>query len=113
MVKNTRLTLKKLFSTFRTPSIIAEPPPNIIKYYYIKQFPTISRLIPSPFIWYSRVNSIFVLLYVNIGQRTSKKQYFFPLLQIQEYNVVINGKQFFDQPVKNYLRTNDIIQKAG
>ena len=57
------------------------------------------------------VNRLFDLSYRNIGHRLSYKQYFLPTIEIKDYNVMINGKKFFDQLVKNYLRINDNIQK--
>ena len=36
------------------------------------------------------------------------------IFQLQkDYNVMINGQTFFDQPVKNCLRTYDSIQKIA
>ena len=35
----------------------------------------------------------------------------FPTVEIKDYNVMINGKNFFDQPVENNLRTYDNIRK--
>ena len=39
---------------------------------------------------------------------TSKK---FALVEIKNYNVMIDGRNFFNQTVKNNLRTYDNIQK--
>ena len=39
------------------------------------------------------------------------KQYFLPTVEIKDYNVRIDGKNFFDQPVKNNQRTYDNIRK--
>ena len=36
-------------------------------------------------------------------------RYFLPTVEIKDYNVMIDGQNFFDQPVKNYLRTYDNI----
>ena len=46
-------------------------------------------------------------------QQASDKQYFFPTVQIKDYNVMINGQNFLDQAVKNDLRTNHNIQKIA
>ena len=48
------------------------------------------------------VNRLFVLSYGNIGYRTSYKRYFLPTTGIKDYNVMIEGKGFLDQPVKNH-----------
>ena len=47
------------------------------------------------------VNRLFVLAFENDAQRTSNKRYYIPNVQIKDYNVMIDGKNFFDQPVKN------------
>ena len=47
------------------------------------------------------VNRLFVLAFENDVQRISKKRYYIPNVEIKDYNVMIDGKSFFDQPVKN------------
>ena len=42
---------------------------------------------------------------------TRNPGYFLLEEEIQDYNVVVDGKYFFDQPVKSYVRTYDNIQK--
>ena len=37
----------------------------------------------------------------------------FPTVEIKDYNVMIDGKIFFDQPVKSSMRTYDNIQKIA
>ena len=34
-------------------------------------------------------------------QRTSNKRYYIPNVEVKYYNVTIDGKNFFEQPVKN------------
>ena len=41
------------------------------------------------------------------------KQYFFPTVKIDDFNAMINGKNFFDQPVKKDKRTYDNIRKIA
>ena len=36
-----------------------------------------------------------------------------PNVEIKDYNATIDGQSFFDQPVKNNLRTYDSIQKIA
>ena len=43
--------------------------------------------------------------------RKSWNQYFLPTLEIKDYNVKIDGRNFFDQPVKYDLITLDDIRK--
>ena len=38
---------------------------------------------------------------------------FFPTVEIKDYNVKIDGKNLFDQPVKNDVRTYDNITKTA
>ena len=38
---------------------------------------------------------------------------FFPTVEIKDYNVNIDGKNLFDQPVKNDVRTYDNIRKTA
>ena len=48
---------------------------------------------------------LFVLSFENRRVQESNKQYFLPTVQIKDYNVMIDWRNFFDQPVKNDLRT--------
>ena len=47
----------------------------------------------------------FVLSFKNDDDRESHKQHYLPTVEIKDYNVMINGRNFFDQPVKNELKT--------
>ena len=47
------------------------------------------------------------MAFENDAQRTSNKRYYLPNVEIKDYNVLIDGKNFFDQPIKN----NKIINK--
>ena len=48
------------------------------------------------------VNRLFVLAFENDEQRTSSKGYYLPNVEIKDYNVMIDRKNFFDQPVKKW-----------
>ena len=41
----------------------------------------------------------------------SHKQYFLPTVEIKDYNVMIEERNFFDQPIKNDLKMHDNIRK--
>ena len=41
------------------------------------------------------------------------KRYFLPAVETKHYNVMINERKVFDQPVKNDLRTYDKIPKIA
>ena len=45
-------------------------------------------------------NRLFVLAFEKDAQRISKKRYYIPSVEIKDYNVMIDGKKVFDQPVK-------------
>ena len=32
------------------------------------------------------------------------KQYFLPTVEIEDYNIMVDGRNFFDQPIKNDLK---------
>ena len=59
------------------------------------------------------VNRIFVLTFENDDHRTSDERYYLPTLKIKDYNIMINGENFFDQPVKNNKVTYDNIRKIA
>ena len=59
------------------------------------------------------VNTLFVLSFENNVGRTSYTRYYFPLVEIKDYNVVIDGGNFFDKPIKNNLITYDNIRKIA
>ena len=43
--------------------------------------------------------------------RESHKQYYLPTVEIKDYNVMTDGRNFFNQPRKNHLRTYENIRK--
>ena len=47
----------------------------------------------------------------NKGDRTVQTKYHLPTVEIKDYNVMNDGKNLFDQPVKNNLRTYDNIRE--
>ena len=46
-------------------------------------------------------------------QRTSNKRCYIPNVEIKDYNFMINGKNLFDQPVKNDKVTLGNIRKIA
>ena len=58
---------------------------------------------------FSNVNRLFVLSFENEEDRTSYSKYYIPKIQINDYNVVIDGKPFFETPVKNKEETYEKI----
>ena len=59
------------------------------------------------------VNRLFVLVFENDDDRTSDSQYYLPTVEIKDYNIVNNGENFFDQPIKNNKVTYDNIRKIA
>ena len=59
------------------------------------------------------VNRLFVLAFENDDDRTSADQYYLPTVEIKDYNIMINGENFFDQPIKNNKVTYDNIRKLA
>ena len=59
------------------------------------------------------VNRLFVLAFENDAQRTSNKGYYLPNIEIKDYNVMIHGKNVFDQRVKNNEITYENIRKIA
>ena len=74
---------------------------------------------PNPYLDYlidqsfQGVNILFVLLFGNTTDRTVHTKYCLPTVEIKDYNVMIDGQNFFDQPVKSNLRTCDNIRKTA
>ena len=59
------------------------------------------------------VNRLFVLAFENDAQRTSHSNYYLPNVEIKSYNIMINGENFFDQPIKNNRITYENIRKIA
>ena len=47
------------------------------------------------------------------AHRTSHKRYFLQAIEVRDYNVMTDGQNFFDKPVKNDFKTYDNIQKMA
>ena len=58
------------------------------------------------------VNRLFVLAFENEEQRTSNKRYHIPNVEIKHCNVMIDGKNFFDQSIKNDKVTHENMRKT-
>ena len=62
----------------------------------LPQNPNLNHLVERNF---QGINKL-VLAFENDAQRTSNKRFYLPNVEIKDYNVMIDGKHFFDQPVK-------------
>ena len=59
------------------------------------------------------VNGLFVLSFENKDDRKVQTKHYLPTAEIKDYNIMADGRNFFDQPVKNNLRTYDNIEKIA
>ena len=59
------------------------------------------------------VNRLFVLSFENENDRTSHSTYYLPKVEIKDYNVMIDGKNFFDQPINGMTKTYENIRKIA
>ena len=59
------------------------------------------------------VNRLFVLAFENDDDKTRSDEYYLPIVEIKDYNIMINGENFFDQPIKNNKVTYDNIRKIA
>ena len=60
-----------------------------------------------------RINRLFVLAYEGGDNRVtvnSHRRYFLPRVEIRNYNIEIDGRIFYDQPINNQ-ETNDLIKQ--
>ena len=59
------------------------------------------------------INRLFVLAFEGDTQRTSHSGYYLPNVEIKDYNIMIHGENFFDQPIKNNKVTYENIRKIA
>ena len=75
----------------------------------LRRNPNINHLVEPSF---QGVNRLFVLAFENDTQRTSHSGYYLPNVEIKNY-VIINGENFFDQPIKNNKVKYENIRKIA
>ena len=76
----------------------------------LAQNPNLNHLIEPCF---QGINRLFVLAFENDNDRISDDEYYLPIVEIKDYNIVINGENFFDHPIKNNKITYDNIRKVA
>ena len=76
----------------------------------LPQNPNLNHLV-EPSFWV--VNRLFVLAFEYDEQITNNKRYYIPNVEIKDYNIMIYGKNFLDQPVKNNKVIYENIRKIG
>ena len=57
------------------------------------------------------VNRLFVLPFNANDSRIGHSRYYLPIVKVKDYNVMIDGKNFFDQPIKSYIKAYENIGK--
>ena len=62
---------------------------------------------------FQRGNRLFVLLFENENGRRSYSNYYLPKVEVKDCNIMIDGKNFFDQPVNNNFKTYANIRKIS
>ena len=72
----------------------------------LAQNPNLNRIIEPSF---QGVNRLFVLAFENDDHRTSDERCYLPTVEIKDYNIMINGGNFFDQPIENNKVTYENI----
>ena len=74
----------------------------------LAQNPSLNHLVEPSF---QGVNRLFILAFEHDAQRISAKGYYLPNVEIKNYNVMINGENVSDQPIKNDKVTYENIRK--
>ena len=76
----------------------------------IRRNPNLNHLVEPTF---QGINRFFVLAFEGDAQRIVHTGYYPPNVEIKDYNVMINGENFFDQPIKNKKVTYENIRKIA
>ena len=62
---------------------------------------------------FTKLNRLFVLSFENENNGTSFFKYYTPKVEIKDFNILVDGKSFFDTPVKNDEETYEQIIQMG
>ena len=66
---------------------------------------------------YQGVKRLFILAYDNTGDNpvtaNSHRRYFLPRIKIENYNIEIDGRNFYDQPINDSIKQYDEIRKIS
>ena len=76
----------------------------------LRRNPNLNHLVELSF---HGVNSLFVLAFENERQGVSANGYYLPNVELKDYNIMINGENFFDKPIKNDKVTYENIRKIA
>ena len=61
---------------------------------------------------YQGVKRLFVLVYDN-ANRITHKRYFLPRIEIKNYNIEIDGRNFYDQPINDLIKQYDEVREIS
>ena len=76
----------------------------------LAQNPNLNHLVEPSF---QGVNRLFALAFENDDDRTDHEKNYLPTAEIKDYNIMINGEYFFNQPIKNKKTTYENIRKIA
>ena len=76
----------------------------------LPQNPNLNHLVEPRF---QGINRLFVLAFEDDAHRTSNKRYYLPNVERKDYNVLIDRKNFFEQPTKNNRVTYENFRKIA
>ena len=62
---------------------------------------------------FNKINRLFFLSFENEEDRTCFSKYYRPKIEIKDFNVLVEGKSFFDVPVKNKEKASEKIIEIG
>ena len=66
---------------------------------------------------YQRVKGLFVLAYDNADANrvteVSHRKYFLPIMKIENYNIEIDGRNFYDQPINDLIKQYHKVRKIS
>ena len=66
---------------------------------------------------YQGVKRLFILAYDNTGDNpvtaNSHRRYFLPRIKIENYNIEIDGRNFYDQPINDSIKQYDEVRKVS
>ena len=76
----------------------------------IRRNPNLNHLVEPSF---QGINRLFVLAFENDEDRIDHEKSYLPNVEIKDSNIMINGENFFDQPIKNKKTTYKNIRKIA
>ena len=59
------------------------------------------------------VNRLFVLFFEKEDNRRSHSENYLPKVEIKDYNVIVDGKNFFEEAINNDFKTYENIRKTA